>query len=209
MPILKTRQTVLFAACSLFVISSARAQDKLPDFEAGPVFSYLRIPSSPPVTQQNQDEVGLRFSYNLKRIVALDAEIDLSPSTTPNSGSSFQGGRLSQGLFGVKSGRRWSKVGVFGKFRPGFVSSSRVITGYSSQPTPATPQFGRRTDPAFDIGGVVEFYLSPRILLRYDAGDTIIHYNQLTLHLPPGQSAVVFGVVRNNFQFSTGLSFRF
>lgn len=207
MPILRTKGFIL-AACSLFAASSLLGQEKPPRFEVGPVFSYLRIPSSPPITEQNQDEIGMRFSYNLRRILTLDAEIDISPSTTPNSSSSYQGGRLSQGFFGVKSGKRFSKVGIFGKFRPGFVSASSALTGESASPPPVSLQFGRRTDPAFDVGGVVEFYVSRRILLRYDAGDTIVHYSDLTFHVS-GQSVLVFGVVRNNFQFSTGLSVRF
>src|SRR5204862_1068787 len=48
--------------------------------------------------------------------------------------------------------------------------------------------YGRRTDPSFNFGGVLEFYLSRRVLFRYDFGDTIIHYNTGSLFTTGGQS---------------------
>src|SRR5258707_7406202 len=31
--------------------------------------------------------------------------------------------------------------------------------------------FGRRIDPCFDVGGALEFYVSRRLSIRYDAGE--------------------------------------
>jgi len=44
--------------------------------------------------------------------------------------------------------------------------------------------------------------------LRYDFGDTIIHYNSSTITVS-GQTIPSPGEVRNNFQFSTAIAFRF
>jgi hypothetical protein len=75
---------------------------------------------------------------------------------------------------GIKGGKRWDRFGVFGKVRPGLASYSAVIK--QASPT-LSFQPGRRTDPSLDVGGVLEFYVSRKMLLRYDFGDTIIHYN--------------------------------
>ena len=104
-----------------------------------------------------------------------------------------------QGFVGFKAGKRWNRFGAFGKFRPGLNSYSGAIKGITST-NPLTFQLGRRTDPSFDLGGIFEFYVSRRILLRYDLGDTIIHYNS---------GSGVPGLVKNNFQFSTAMAFRF
>lgn len=204
----RAAQAILFASINLLVAPSGIGQQKLPRFEVGPVFSYLRIPYSPPINEQNHGEIGLRFSYNVKKSFALEGEFDASPFKTPNLSTSYQGGHVSQGFFGLKGGKRWDKVGLFAKFRPGFISFSRVITGVSSTTPALLFQFGRRTDLAFDVGGAVEVYLSRRVMLRYDFGDTIIHYNELTFHSNEVTSTVP-GVVRNNFQFSTAVAFRF
>jgi hypothetical protein len=191
---------VLGGLCLLLLSPLGRAQELPARFEAGPLFTYLRVPFSPPINEQNQVAIGGRLSWNFSRHFGLDGEIDASPVRTPNLTTSYQGGYLLQSFFGIKAGKRWDRFGMFGKFRPGLNSYSRVITGIS----PSSFQFGRRTDPAFDVGVITEFYVSRRILLRYDFGDTIIHYNSGSVGAIPVQ-----GATRNNLQFSTSLAFRF
>ena len=168
-------------------------------FEIGPLFSYLRVPDSGAISAQNQAEIGGRFSWNFARHFGLDAEIEASPFRTTNLTTSYQGGYLLQAFIGFKAGKRWNRFAAFGKFRQGLDSYSGVIKGIESI-NPLTFQFGRRTDPSFDLGGILEFHVSRRMLLRYDFGDTIIHYNS---------GSGVPSVVKNNFQFSTAMAFRF
>ena len=69
-----------------------------------------------------------------------------------------------------------------------------------------------------DVGGVVEFYPTKRIVTRFDVGDTIAHFGRrnfntvlfneltntftpVTIPLPPRTS--------HNFQFMTSVGFRF
>jgi hypothetical protein len=69
-----------------------------------------------------------------------------------------------------------------------------------------------------DVGGVVEFYPSKRIVTRFDVGDTIIHFGRRNLN------TVLFDPLTNtftpatipipsrtshNFQFMTSVGFRF
>ncbi len=68
--------------------------------------------------------------------------------------------------------------------------------------TPCPPQptsSVNRTEPAFDLGGVIELYPSRRVVVRVDAGDTIIRFNRNG----------VGDLISHNFQLSTGVGFRF
>jgi hypothetical protein len=69
-----------------------------------------------------------------------------------------------------------------------------------------------------DVGGVLEFYPSRRIVVRFDGGDTIIRYNQRTfdfLVFPMGSTTPVLTPITqpayttHNFQFTAGVGFRF
>jgi hypothetical protein len=70
---------------------------------------------------------------------------------------------------------------------------------------------------AFDVGGVVEFYPSKRIVTRFDVGDTIIRYGDTTVTSIQGPidgpftlvPITIGGETRHNFQFSAGVGFRF
>jgi len=201
----KQRQLIRGFIClvTIFSAGTTNAQE-ISRFEAGPVFAYLRIPLSPPINDQNQAEIGGRFSWNVSRQIAVEGEVEASPFRTTNLTTPYQGGHLLQTFVGVKIGKRWDKFGVFGRFRPGFTSYSGVIKEFTTGAT----EFGRRTDPAFDVGGGFEFFVSRRILLRYDLGDTVIHYSSTSVRIS-GQAVPAPGVVRNNFQFSTGIAFRF
>lgn len=191
---------VLGGLCLLLLSPLGWGQELPARFEVGPLFTYLRVPFSPPINDQNQVALGGRLSWNFSKHFGLDGEMDASPVRTPNLTTAYQGGHLLQSFFGIKAGKRWDRFGMFGKFRPGLSSYSRVITSISQ----SSFQFGRRTDPACDVGVITEFYVSRRILLRYDFGDTIIHYNSGSVGGIPVQSAT-----KNNWQFSTSLAFRF
>lgn len=202
---MKWRSWIASGVLSLLSVSAAGAGKNPPRFEAGPVFSFLHQPK---MQTTNQLEVGGRFSYNLFAHIGVEAEYVISPFR-PSAAGFFEGGRINQGFLGAKAGWRWQKWGVYGKFRPGFVAYTSAIRSFSFSP----PSFNLRTgwlmEPALDAGGVVEFYLSRRMLLRYDAGDTIILYESQTLTNPTSLTITLRGFTRHAFQFNTGLSFRF
>jgi hypothetical protein len=81
-------------------------------------------------------------------------------------------------LVGMKSGRRLDRFGVFGKGRIG-------------------SWYFRRAYFAADLGGVLEYYPSPHMAIRFDLGDTILFYGGRAL-----------GTV-HNFQPGAGFSYRF
>src|SRR5256885_3655323 len=129
--------------------------------------------------------IGGRFSYNLTDHFALDTEVNVFFAEDSDSTST-------EGLFGVKAGKRWQRVGLFAKARPGF------ITNIGS----------RDTRLALDLGGVVEFYPSRHTAIRIDAGDTILRLNDSFSNPFTGTT---FSRTDNthNLQASVGFTFRF
>ena len=124
------------------------------------------------------------------------------------------GGRILQGQAGVKAGKRFERFGIFGKARPGIVSFSEVVKVDGLDPTFGFPIF--RTDRknyfSMDVGGVLEFYPSPRIVTRFDGGDTMIRYGAAELPLSIFPAVSNFQMppqTMHNFQFSAGVGWRF
>jgi hypothetical protein len=172
------------------------------------------------VGSRTEPGVGGLFTYNLTSNLAFEAEGNLFPRKEMTG--SMPGGRIFQGQFGVKAGKRFRRFGVFGKARPGFVGFtevSKLISTFTIGPSGPLNQvftvgrFGKAREVYFstDLGGVVEFYPSRRIVTRIDIGDTIIRYgtfqqagiylSRAILERPPE--------TKHNLQFSAGVGFRF
>src|SRR5205085_2037914 len=127
-------------------------------------------------------------------------------------------GRVTQGQFGVKVGGRFGGFGIFAKARPGFVSFGdslklvRIIpfTFEGHQHSAGVFEEGRRTFFSADVGGVIELYATRRWLLRFDAGDTVIHYGERSIQdIEASAVSTRSPETHHNFQFSSGVSFRF
>lgn len=192
-----------FAATSTLLLLSfqsrpALAQSDVPKLELGAQYTLIRG-----VNRGTTDSgVGGRIGYNLTKHVGIEGEINFFPQKRPVPNNGFYiDSRKVEGLFGVKVGHRTDKVGVFGKLRPGFlfISEGRVNPEivFFRRPDPPTSQ----TEFALDFGGVLEFYPSRHSLLRFDLGDTVIHFSQSPI------SALSF--TRHNLQLSLGVGFRF
>jgi hypothetical protein len=149
---------------------------------------------------------GGRFTFNLTESVAFEAEGNYF---TRNQFASIQGGHMFQGQFGVKIGKRFDRWGLFGKARPGFVGFTRVLEFPGGAQVSAVDPYVKKLYPSLDIGGVVDFYISPRWMARFDIGDTLIHYGvvQFPLALPP--FIIQPRETRHNLQISSGIGFRF
>jgi hypothetical protein len=217
------------ALVSLFALSfhETRAQSDEKKFEVGGQFSLLRLPTrtvtgiTPTESSVNVPGLGGRFGYNFSKYFALEAEGDFFPRDRD-----LEGGRKVQGLFGAKAGKRFEKVGVFAKARPGFVRFEKgdyrfgpggCVTVF---PPPITCfQPVARTNFAVDLGGVLELYPSRHTIIRFDAGDTIIRLGARNVAatqpaFPAGSPfhLVVIPVAAettHNFQGIVGFGFRF
>lgn len=164
--------------------------------------------------------LGGRVGYRVNRYFTVEAEADYFPRERALSDERFNGGRKTEGLFGVKVGRRYEHFGIFAKARPGFVNFSQgdlISNGNPCilsvpQPVGCFEAKGR-TDFAFDAGGVVELYPSAHTIIRFDAGDTVLrsrdHLVPVTI---PNRGTFVAGVgssTTHNFQGGVGVGFRF
>ena len=156
-------------------------EDKVPTYEVGgQIFSF------------NGDELGFgwgaggRFTYNLNKHIALDSEVNFF---LPDEGPAY----ATQGLFGIKAGKRTKHFGIFAKVRPGFQTNLVVNDREQAR-------------LALDVGGVAEFYPNRHVVLRFDAGDVIIPYGNDVV----GQGLFVQRPgTTHNFQFSLGAGVRF
>lgn len=160
-----------------------------------------------------QPGFGGRFTYNLTPNFALEVQSDFYPKDLFFVNNGRTGGRLLQGQAGAKAGKRFEKFGVFAKARPGIASFSRTVSFEGIDPASGIPIFrqGRKNYFSFDLGGVLEFYPSPRIVARFDGGDTMIHYRSVGIPVLffPLQTFRAPAETMHNFQFSAGVGFRF
>lgn len=225
------KSSAVLSAVTIFVFamllgSSTQAQTSAPPskVEVGIQFSSLSYPQPStagfgatlsPGYANNEAGFGGRFTFNLNRHVALEAEGTFFPHS--NFGDPATSGKLLQAQFGVKAGKRFSKFGLFGKARPGIASFSDafeqvgIANGSDVSGQPYTfPIYGsrRRTNFSMDLGGVLEFYPSRKVLTRLDVGDTIIRHH-LELFFPLVAGLPKPSRTTHNLQISAGIGFRF
>jgi hypothetical protein len=149
-----------------FNVSRTQAQTNKPDeqktprFELGGQLYYVGN------TDVSDGGVGGRFTYNFNRYFAIDTEANASLYV----GDETIGVNGALVFAGVKVGRRFNKVGVFAKARPGFTTSFTRHTG------PTFFDSERVTKPALDLGVVLEYYPGKHSVVRVDASDVIIGF---------------------------------
>lgn len=221
-------------------------QPDLPKFEISPQFSFLSLNRPTPIIGQDQQGIivghsdaqgiighadqsgivsghadqqgiGVRFTYNATRNVALEAAGNFFPKR--NSDLFVPGGSVSQMQFGVKAGERFGKFGIFGKARPGLIRFSdvnRLVGTQSISVNPALPPVvigllnsESKTYFLTEVGGVVEYYPSRHIVIRFDLGDTIIRYGTRPGLSPSSTIIQLPAETKHNLLFNAGVGFRF
>ena len=220
LPFMRRRAAFLLTASALLLFpAAARAQTQdAPKFEVGAEFSSLSL-RSPDFggTQDTTPGVGARFTYNVSDSLALEAAAYVHRRL--QFSDSGAGGNPAQMQFGVKAGRRFRSFGVFAKARPGFVLFGDVpvlvgtqLVNFEGQQF-VVPIFENRRETHFstDVGGVLEFYPSRRLVTRFDFGDTIIRYGprRALIFTDPATNITLPAETRHNFQFTAGVGFRF
>ena len=208
--------------------SSSNAKSNTPRYEAGVQFTSLSVqppralcsficflPLDRPV--ETEPGLGGRFTFNLTRYLGIDAEMNWF--TRDHGTFSGPGGHIFQGQFGPKIGKRFDRWGLFGKARPGFVGFTKTIQLVGTHPFNfggiATIQgdfeVKPKVYPSFDFGGVIEFYVSRRVMTRMDFGDTVIWYGEYAVQGFPVSMPILRRPpeTHHNFQFNAGIGFRF
>jgi len=231
---------VLMLLVSVETLSAQSPNDDHYKFEVGGQFSLIKfgeqtavneIPYclatckviTEPFSDSTEPGFGGRFGYNLNRHLAIEAEINFFPRD-----HLYEGGRKLEGLFGVSAGKRFTKFGVFAKGRPGFLRLGKgdfrmrpaLCPGDIPEPIGCFDPVAK-TSFAFDAGGIVEYYPNKRLVVRFDAGDTILHFGERLAvtsvpALNPGVT-IPFKIgllgapaeTTHNFEGSIGVSFRF
>ena len=192
--------------------TSGGGQERTKRFEVGIQFTSLFVEPSNTVgavsfPQHTEPGFGGRFTFNLTESIAFEAEGNYY---TREQFGFPQSGKMFQGQFGGKVGKRFDKWGFFGKARPGFIGFTRVLD-FSVVPPPGSLNFpsGNKLYPSLDVGGVVEFYISSRWMARFDIGDTIIHYDEVVFALTTPPFIIQPSKTTHNLQVSSGIGFRF
>jgi hypothetical protein len=214
---MKRTQYLIAMIVLLLVQSHMSAQTSdLPRYEIAGEFTSMGRDN---FTGGMEAGVGARFTFNLNKTFSLETAAYHFPRTCF---SCEHNGTVTQVVGGLKVGKRFEKWGIFAKGRPGVVSFSRGE--FNAVPSPGQPLFpfefesNRVNSFAVDAGGVVEFYPSKRIVTRFDAGDTIIHFSRRQFNTlisdGTGTGFTLFPITRpakttHNFQFMSSVGFRF
>jgi hypothetical protein len=199
-------------------------------WELGGHYATLSLPAQCATTtncSSIDNGVGANLTYNFSGWLGLDSEMDFFGANSDAS-TSATGGRVTEGLFGVRLGPTTRRWGLYSEVRPGFVNFNRTLNQSQSGPallatagvTDGVPQFTARlgyqtaqsssplavlgltssTDFAFNYGEAIEYRPTKHAALRFDVGDTIVMYPGSALGLPLHQ---------HNFQVSEALVIRF
>lgn len=190
-------------------LSAAVAQTAPPRVEVGGQLNVLRLSDS----SDTNIGFGGRVTVNLTPWLGLEGEYQFVPDDEINLTSVQPDGRTaglryerrrSTALFGVKAGYRGERIGVFAKARPGFTALAdrgvACLGDVCALMLLAVPEY--RTEFAFDLGGVVEFYPSARWVVRADVGTLIIRHRSSA---PPCGDACT----TSNLATSVGFGVRF
>jgi hypothetical protein len=226
----KSAQFLVLVLLFVFAVVTAHAQSDDKKFEVGGQFSVLRVPTQTVTTtgaafglainEQGNTDYGFggRFGYRLSKYFTLEAEGNFFPRD-----GVLEAGKKTQGFFGVKAGKRFDNIGVFVKARPGFVHYSRGDYQFTGPCIAVFPQPigcyqpAATTNFAADLGGVFEYYPTRRTIIRFDAGDTIVHLPARNVAAFQTNATTAFTLVvvprsseaQNHFQASVGFGFRF
>ncbi len=155
-------------------------------------------------TTEAEPGLGGRFTWNMCPSLALETEFNIFPNDYRPS-SATDGGRIFSWFAGLKvAAVRRNKFAVFGKIRPGLVTFGNVAV----QTGPTTVENRRVTHFATDLGGVFEYSLTRRWILRTDLGITLIYIGDRSVQAGPGSFITAPGEIRPALQFTTGFSYR-
>src|SRR6185295_2174456 len=129
-------------ALSIGSFEAKGQSDDLKKFEVGIHFTSITKPGFS--DSKTEPGVGARFTFNFNRSVAFEAEGNYFPHSCSFCGGNLgdNSGIITQGLFGVKAGKRFEKWGIFAKARPGVVRFGQGQTIYTINGTGPSASVG-------------------------------------------------------------------
>ena len=162
--------------CAALLLARPAAAQSEGQFQAA--VQFVAAPSSE--FDSTDMGIGGRVSWLPGSLFGVDAELTFFPGDFPDDGPAFSGGRV-EGLFGVTAGPRIGRLRPFVKLRPGFVTYQESPEPFACilifPPPLQCALAGGDTVFALDLGGGVEFYPTPRTVVRIDAGDRAVRFD--------------------------------
>jgi len=181
------------------------AQDNYTRVEFGLQYSTARLTNNN-LGATDYSGFGGRFDWNLNRRLALESQLDFFPEHAAPL-LTIQGGQTLQAVFGIRAKViQTRRLAVFGLIRPGVFHFTDVEYLAPSTST----GFGLHPETHFvlNLGGGVEYYLSPRWALRADIeGDPYLVPNS-KVAIPGGGSLFSAGKIDDTTRVSFGVAYR-
>ena len=194
-----------FFLCPLLLVLPLRAQEEYARFELGAQYSTIRE------TDANRNGVsfsgfGGRFDWNLTRRLALESQVDFFPEHAVPF-LLVQGGQTLQAVFGVRAKViQTHHFAVCGLVRPGLLH----FTGVQALSGQASPYYTEQPATYFvlNLGGGIEYYPSPRWILRADIEGDPYRVPAYFAAYPGGGTAVLPGKINDTTRLSFGAAYR-
>ena len=192
---------VLFSLCFPAALPS-EAQDSYTRFEVGGQYSTIRETTSS-LQGVSYSGFGGRLDWNLTRRLAFESQLDFFPEDGVPL-LLVQGGQTLQAVFGIRAKVVQTRhLSVFGLVRPGLLHFSGVTVLGSGSSVSYVQQ--PATYFVLNLGGGIEYYPSPRWVLRADIeGDPY----RVPAFFAPGGPAVLPGKINDTTRLSFGVAYR-
>lgn len=152
--------------------------------------------------------LGVRVSWRLLPMLEIEGEANLYPGDFPDD-PAFSGSRME--VYGGATVGPWlGRVRPFARVRPGLLVSSEAPEPFACiliyPPPLACVMASGQTMAALDVGGGVEMAMTPRTLLRVDAGDRVVRYPGPSLNGGRRRDGAFFG---HQLRLAVGAGVRF
>jgi hypothetical protein len=190
---------------SLLLPAAVDAQDNYTRFELGAQYSTLRETNFA-LEGKNFSGVGGRFDWNFTRRLAFESSVDFFPENGVPL-PLVQGGQTVQAVFGLRAKAVQTRhFAIFGSVRPGLLHFSGVETLANGT---AGPYLDRPvTYFVLNLGGGIEYYPSPRWVLRFDIeGDPYRVPADVTSN-SSGNTLAIPGKINDSTRLSFGVAYR-
>jgi hypothetical protein len=193
---------------SIALVPAAMAQEEFSRFEIGGEFAAFRGVSNPQADVSFFPGLGARFAYNWNRRLAFEAELDGLPQGLPPT-ILTQGGRALSAVFGTRAKVLQSRhFAVFGLLRPGLLRFSSVGDTKNT-----VVELHPHTFFTLNLGGGVEYYPTPRWILRFDiTGNPYRIPNSFAqvIAIPSGKPVRLGlpGEINDQFRLTFGVGYR-
>ena len=194
----------IFLALLFLDSRSCVAQDNYTRIELGTEFSTIR---QTPIGGggENFPGFGARLDWNFNRRLALEGQVDFFPD---HAAPLFlnQGGQTLQAVIGLRAKViQTRRLSVFGLIRPGLLHFNNVLS-YNTNPDGS---FATKSPTYFELnlGGGLEYYVSPRWVLRADiSGNPYLVTNEN--YSGPGGTGFAVGKIEDTTRLSFGVAYR-